>query len=408
MSYDFISQFALRGDDEAAIDKVCKGTGEFSPLHEASWTTKAQVLATGINNSENYKKWIKNGRDKNNNQCAIDGHPGLINSTAIGLPVVWQKLLQPSPDCLRFLPRGSLLISLDLTLTRPFHSRDDRPFYPMDNPLKREWIFHVPYLAAAGIKGLLRWAWRMCHKDSEHVLEVLIFGPRSKDCGEDTALQGSIIFWPLFWNGRVGLEVLNPQDKKLCAGMEPVKYEVVKRDAIGRLHLLVVNHDLSGSSDIRLATGLLLGALHYLLEASGLSAKRSADWGSVLVKYWRAWSLAAVNIAPETPQDVTQTAINPWLEFCDNEGQLLPFDTPIVFTSQNIAKLLNKSPKLCKGEHREKALMQVRKRWEERQLEVNIPQPKPAIEAQTVTHQATVYTQWREQLLCAGIVAERS
>jgi len=53
-------------------------------------------------------------------------------------------------------PHGSWSIHLSFTLLKPYISRDDTDFYIIDNPVKKEWVFKVPYIAPSQWKGALR------------------------------------------------------------------------------------------------------------------------------------------------------------------------------------------------------------------------------------------------------------
>ncbi len=59
------------------------------------------------------------------------------------------------PD-LATLPPGSWAIQLTFTLRKPYISKDDTDFYILDNPVKKEHVFKVPYVAASQWKGALR------------------------------------------------------------------------------------------------------------------------------------------------------------------------------------------------------------------------------------------------------------
>lgn len=60
------------------------------------------------------------------------------------------------PSDLTGLPPMSFLLRLPFTLNKPYISRDDAVFHILDNPLKTEWVFKVPVVAASSWKGALR------------------------------------------------------------------------------------------------------------------------------------------------------------------------------------------------------------------------------------------------------------
>lgn len=54
------------------------------------------------------------------------------------------------------LPEGSVLLEFAFKLEKPYVSRDDAAFYPIDNPVRKERIFKAPYVAGSSWKGSLR------------------------------------------------------------------------------------------------------------------------------------------------------------------------------------------------------------------------------------------------------------
>jgi CRISPR/Cas system CMR subunit Cmr6 (Cas7 group RAMP superfamily) len=59
------------------------------------------------------------------------------------------------PDISMF-PQGSWAVSFKFKLRKPYISRDDTDFYIIDNPIRKEWVFKMPYIAASQWKGALR------------------------------------------------------------------------------------------------------------------------------------------------------------------------------------------------------------------------------------------------------------
>ncbi|MRJ06982.1 MAG: hypothetical protein C6I01_05625, partial [Epsilonproteobacteria bacterium] len=59
----------------------------------------------------------------------------------------------PDPS---LFPDGSWTIKTFFVLRKPYISKDDTTFYLIDNPVKKEWVFKVPYVAPSQWKGALR------------------------------------------------------------------------------------------------------------------------------------------------------------------------------------------------------------------------------------------------------------
>lgn len=65
--------------------------------------------------------------------------------------------LDPSPvDGLLHLPFGTVAVDVPFRLARPFLSRDDDAFHIIDNPVRKDKVFRVPFVAATSWKGSLR------------------------------------------------------------------------------------------------------------------------------------------------------------------------------------------------------------------------------------------------------------
>lgn len=294
-------------------------------------TAHAELLNT-LTAFEETRDKAKNGEQKNGN-VLVGGFPGLINGKKCELPGEWKDWLLPAPSDLCRLPDGSCLVKLEVTLQSPFFSRDDRPFYPTDNVLKRHHVFLTPHLAASGLKGLLRWAWSMSGGSEEDA--ALLFGEAADAPGEDSR-QGLLRVWPVYWKGRVGLEVINPQDRISGAGTTPVKYEVVQPGSSGNLCLLLVNE---GNAAPRLFRPLM-DAIWHLVDHGGLSAKNSAGWGQVqcnggflAIRGMKKRTVPEKQIASPADDKAAR-----WAGLLDAEGELLPFD-PALFTKKRLEQL---------------------------------------------------------------------
>lgn len=403
MGYDFLADLALE-EKEEMIDQVVNQQGKYAILKKADWTTMAQVLATGARfEDENFprtqankqqvslKELMKDGRPekKRNNTIelsAIGGYPKLVSSRSTFQPDAPLDIASfCAPDektCLEGLPDGSCLVKIEVKLLRPFASRDDRPFYPHENPLKREWVFQNPCLSAAGVKGLLRWAWRMRFAEEEKKMlsvEETIFGPRNEGLKDGEGQAGCLYLWPVFWKGKVGLEVINPHDRQSGAGNNPIKYEVMKTGATSTLWFLFLNRRMQESREfVRNTVAPLLESLELLISASGISAKRSADWGSVAVTAARAsiQGLAQPAAREETPAPAAEIDI--WAEVMDSGGDLLPWDQEGIFTAKRLALLTGKSEKKVRGDNRADALEIVNKKFAEYKAKKQADASRPA------------------------------
>jgi len=64
-------------------------------------------------------------------------------------------LERPLAEAMKILPPYTLGIEIPFTLARPYLSRDDDAFYIIDNPVRRDKVFKVPYIAPTSWKGSL-------------------------------------------------------------------------------------------------------------------------------------------------------------------------------------------------------------------------------------------------------------
>ena len=211
------------------------------------------------------------------------------------------------PEDLNFEPNFSQLpdpswfgIEVEFTLLSPWYSKDDRPFHVLDNPVRKDRVFGVPFMSAASWKGLLRWACRMQaglyeHLDKQHMKIdgwkdpawiVHLFG---NERGEGEVFsRGALLFYPT-WFSKVGFEVINPHNRKTRAGTQPIYYEVVPAGTKGRLQLLYAPlPGETGNNKVKPANFIdsLIDSITALLETYGISAKRTAGWGTAQIENW--------------------------------------------------------------------------------------------------------------------------
>lgn len=285
--------------DCANIDSL---PDDFKAVKEESraWSFYARLLSTLTAWPKAFSKddvatVAKNGREnKGKGLSGVKAYPGLVSKMAYGKASSpeekWMRFSSPAPSLLDSLPAGTLLLKVDVELRTPFFSRDDNPFYPTENNLKRHVVFDAPYLAASSIKGLMRWAYRMTKKNLNDDAHAKILFGVCDDTSEDVSmfrkddeaisLQGALRCYPLFWQGNLGLETINPQDRETGAGTNPIKYEVL-RSGKGSLYFLLASLPKRPVSKDLLTS--FLDALEWLLQYGGLSAKSSAGWGSVRI-----------------------------------------------------------------------------------------------------------------------------
>lgn len=219
--------------------------------------------------------------------------------------------LDPWPPTL--LHDSWLAFEVDFKLLTPWYSKDDRPFHVLDNPVRKDRVFGVPFVSAASWKGMLRWACRMQAGLREHLAAgkqfdqwndpdwiLHLFGNEKGEAKDFH--QGALVFYPT-WFDKIGFEVINPHSRERRAGTQPIVYEVVpgRRPTPNNPN----EHEDGGKGKLRLLyapwPGMkpsakpadflphLLDAIEQLLAQYGISAKRTVGWGTAKITNWLAW-----------------------------------------------------------------------------------------------------------------------
>lgn len=275
------------------------------------------------------------------------------------------------PPDLKFEPDFSQLpdfswfgLKVEFELLSPWYSRDDRPFHVLDNPVRKDKVFGVPFMSAASWKGLLRWACRMKAGLLGHLYAhdmklngwedpawiVHLFGNEWAE-GEKFS-RGALQFYPT-WFDKVGFEVINPHSRKTRAGTPPIYYEVVPAGTQGELQLLYAplpgetKNDKVKSVDV---IDNLIDGITALLETYGISAKRTAGWGAVEVTsclpYFSKNGWLAEHISPELEKDFVPPK-EKYIKLTDENGhpiEILLGENGKILSKTQFKKLGNKKP----------------------------------------------------------------
>ncbi len=217
-----------------------------------------------------------------------------------------------------------LAFQVDFELLTPWYSRDDRGFHVMDNPVRKDRVFGVPFMAASSWKGMLRWACRMQAGLREHLEQhngkmegwqdpgwiLHLFG-NEKGEGEEFH-RGALVFYPT-WFDKIGFEVINPHSRERRAGTQPIYYEVVPPGAMGTLSLLYAPWPgMKPPPEPEDVLPNLLEAIEALLTTYGISAKRTVGWGTARIEKWCAFHKTGGTVEKAGRDDLWQEVQN-WL-----------------------------------------------------------------------------------------------
>jgi CRISPR-associated protein Cmr2 len=227
---------------------------------------------------------------------------------------------QTVPDFSNLLSSNCLAIQVDFELLTPWYSKDDRVFHVMDNPVRKDRVFGVPFMAASSWKGMLRWACRMRDGLHDHLEKhngkidgwrdpdwiLHLFGNEKGEEDHEKLHQGALVFYPT-WFDRIGFEVINPHSRERRAGTQPIYYEVVPPGAKGTLSLLYAPWPgMKFNADPQKVLPELLEAVEVLLTTYGISAKRTVGWGTAEIKEWRAYRKGLAEPKKATKQEYEQ------------------------------------------------------------------------------------------------------
>jgi CRISPR-associated protein Cmr2 len=181
-------------------------------------------------------------------------------------------------ELLRHLPFGSWLLKFTFQLEKPYISRDDAPFYIIDNPVRKDKVYKIPMVSSAQWKGTLQSVMARGILSSENTVEFMerrlmfirLFGndkdvmagffEDQRDAWEkefrkqlnkfygvkkitDLHRSGRLRFFPSFFDD-IGLEIINPHDREKKTGINPIYFECVPGGGVAQFKLLYVPLDI--------------------------------------------------------------------------------------------------------------------------------------------------------------------
>lgn len=241
------------------------------------------------------------------------------------------------------LPEHSWSLQFTFKLRKPYLSGDETDFYLFENPVRKDWVFKLPYIAASQWKGMLRSVlvrgmvanlqdrrldeesfglqrhalWRLFGNENDGAADYLNLslaklrsGSVPDDVGQyakwfecvekETEKIGHLFQKNLVDKGLclsdmegfrgclyfyptyfedIGLEVINPHRRDTGAGTQPILMECVPKDTCGEFKLLYA--PLTGSNrDVRVSDlDIVVSGLWTLLAEVGIGAKTSSGFG---------------------------------------------------------------------------------------------------------------------------------
>ncbi len=241
------------------------------------------------------------------------------------------KLNEPEVN-IEQLPQTSWLLTVDFTLNSPYISQDDNPFYILNNPLRREWVFKVPYIAPSQWKGMLRASLtkhlvddveqiepeefakrrflltvlfgdekgedeengsnlvtflnKVCEKGRKSFEDMLQVRFNKKSDEELPSSKGNLFFYTTYFNSnKTNFEIINPHDRTSGSGRDPFHLEIVPAETNVKLTILYIPLYAmpSGNAVQNAIESLELVTLGFndLFMYYGIGAKTSSGFGTV-------------------------------------------------------------------------------------------------------------------------------
>lgn len=183
-------------------------------------------------------------------------------------------------------------LSFTFKLSKPYLSRDDDSFYIVDNPVKKEKVFKLPYVSPGTYKGAMRAAARQLSgriQTAENEIDrpeiERLFGIDKQneeriEAGDFNA--GRMYFFPTFFR-QIGLEIINPHDRTNGAGTLPIQFETAKAQQEGRFNLLyfpfALDHSPQAYNEMAADLVLIARAVREVFTVYGFGAKTSSGFG---------------------------------------------------------------------------------------------------------------------------------
>lgn len=277
--------------------------------------------------SATHDSWLREAISNKDKQKHIDGWRSRYESVDRDLNLSDFRLTPQLSDLDR-LPSLSFMLRVPFKLRKPYLSKDDRAFHLLDNPVRKDKVFQTPMVASTSWKGalhsamlqkLVEWwsgldepqrsdrihrkrfvAWRIGiarlfgtekgveidSQDFESYLDNpsdshLAYWYRRyvrRHLSKTGFFSGCLYFYPTFFD-KIGVEVINPHDRKKGTGKNPILIESVPIGATGDFILLYVPFGTVQASQVAEDLKLVAEGVQAMLTVYGFGAKTSSGFG---------------------------------------------------------------------------------------------------------------------------------
>lgn len=337
MIHDFYASFRIENKDD--VDNLTGGAGKYEEVRDVSSRILLLNTAYGVKGKFPDRQgnpnrivpavYAKVGEREPMGLKAIVHSNGNYNDYIAERLSDLKLLCANSSINFDSLPEGSWILEFPITLEKPFLSKDDIPLYIIDNPVRKDKVFGVPFTSAMAWKGNLRWTMMKVFLEAKadapdefaevrfrhtllfgtekgwgersdgwtKYLEELCSGAKTKyeekikeffkrEKPEDVHIQGMLYFYPTFWD-KIDMMVINPHDRKNKTGKNPIYFEVVPAGAKGMFRLVYVPFYWFGLPKDELEKNSLkdlndvAAGIREMMLTYGFSAKKSSGFGVV-------------------------------------------------------------------------------------------------------------------------------
>ncbi|MFQ6032791.1 MAG: RAMP superfamily CRISPR-associated protein [Candidatus Zixiibacteriota bacterium] len=326
------------------MDNLTDGSGKYAEITDVF--SRILLLNTAFGRKDNFPARSRRGiAPKDYARLGERGDPSGLkflihpeNSTKSTFDIYLDSQLSDltrlgvqAPVDISTLPKGSWVIEFPVTLATPFLSKDDTPLYIIENPVRKDKVFAIPFISPMAWKGILRWTMMKAHLEpvltdpvefaKTRFRHTLLFGTEKgmedipkgwaeyldKLCDCDDAqesyrdklkrhekkdepkkdvphLVGMLHFYPTFWD-RLEMTVINPHDRRTKTGTNPIYFERVSKNSKGFFRLIYVPLHWIGLPERKFKENIfqdlqdVVAGLEKMMLTYGFSAKRSTGYG---------------------------------------------------------------------------------------------------------------------------------
>jgi CRISPR-associated protein Cmr2 len=320
-NFELLSSFKLREDvSQSEIDDVLRG--KQGAYRNIDWYSRISILNQSYQKKGRVISGSHNGKLDLCKFYELQETHGYLEQQREHIRTLQLESAQVKTD---LYPEGTFLIRFDFTLANPYISKDDVEFHIVDNPVRKEWVFKVPYVSGSQWKGALHHAMVKSlaeNHDESNVEDFIherraltrIFGTEKRldtdtqkagiyldkiggseaseafreklreifDSKEDEIpmISGRVILYPTYFDS-IALEVINPHSEEV-RGDKPIYFETVPADSKGTFCLLYVPLTQGWGNDfrdIRRDLELTKRGIYDLMLTYGFGAKTSLGYG---------------------------------------------------------------------------------------------------------------------------------